>query len=439
MKKIISIIFLLVYVLTSNAQTMIDQRINLSGSNSLSLAIPSDFCYNKKPMLQLSKNENHSDETMFIYDENLNMVKTINTGQSKSFDYQLTYQDEVRDITEVFIKEEIETNNYHKTFEQFVESQKMLDPTFDESKLTITKEENGDSLIIIDMPDEYYYYSSYFGKQYPLILFRCKSSNMFQYRVIYGVNYGEWRVSASRTEDRHKDIKVLPLLDYNLNQGHGQSTGYFKVSQTLFNTDEDFEYLMPKYVLSNGGEMSQDETTWGDEDRVITTRTVCTSEKTQVVLAGFQVVSSDGNVLHDLNFDADFVSSDNPSKIYVLSIGSKTYLVFTGYKNGSEYTAFYLVNREATNVQKVGVVKGGMSVIPTIANSNTPINISFNDDNKDGSKIKLYSTTGSLLQQQWVPAEERSTQITIGNNPGVYVIERMQTGEPLETRKIIIK
>ena len=106
MKKIISFIFLLVYVLTSNAQTMIDQRINLSGSTSLSLAIPSDFCYNKKPMLQLSKNENYSDEKMFIYDENLNMVKTINTGQSKSFDYQLTYQDEVRDITEVFTKEE---------------------------------------------------------------------------------------------------------------------------------------------------------------------------------------------------------------------------------------------------------------------------------------------------------------------------------------------
>ena len=444
MKKFILTVISFYYVSCVLGQTVLDQKINLKSDYGMSLAIPMEFSYEQKPRLLFTQGYSQEEKT-YVYDEDLKLEKTIDTGLNKTFDYQLTYQDEEREITEVYIKNETELQNFHQTFDQFVEQQKMVDPTFDISKMTITKEENGDSLIVYEgyySPEDLYYGYSYFGKQYPKLVYRCISGNMYLYRINYGVKYGEWKTVSTRTEDYQKSFSALSLQSINLNQGQSQSNGSFKVSQTLFNTDEDFEFLMPKYILGTGGPYSNsDDTVIDGDDVILTKNTVCITENGKVVLGGFQVVSSDGTVLQDLDFDADFVSSGLPSKIFVLTIGTKTYLVFTGYQSGSsnESTAFYLINRETTNIQKAKVVRGGMSVTPVVAEKNSPVIISFGDDNKFGSDITLYSTSGSQLHQMRVPAGSKSAQMTLGNGSGVYVITRKQPGQMHESQKVIVK
>ena len=114
-----------------------------------------------------------SDENLLVYDENIELIKTINIQQEKSFDYQLTFQDEEREVVSVDVASENEQDLY-TTYEAWLNQIMLTDPTFTESSIHITIEENGDSLIVMDFTDngfysfsDYYFNYDYFGKQYP--------------------------------------------------------------------------------------------------------------------------------------------------------------------------------------------------------------------------------------------------------------------------------
>ncbi|MBR4920106.1 MAG: T9SS type A sorting domain-containing protein [Prevotella sp.] len=448
MKKLYLCISFVCFSLGSTAQVKTDGKLDMGNPSRLSLSIPKEFCYNNAPMIQMYDNENASsqDRNLLIYDENLKLKETLKIGGNRTFDYQITYQDEVRDVESVTIKQETE-DNLNLSYEDFVAREKMVNPSFDESKLTITEEVNGDKLIVYDYAsdsyysyylDQFYYGYSTFGAKYPRVYFRCKKDVMYQYRATYSVSYGEWKVSGTRTVDEHYTYNRLYLCNINLNQGDGQANYYFEASQTLFNNDEAFEYIVPKYVLSSSGESESSQEVVPD-DYIITNRTITISEKSHVVLAGFQVMSSNGTVIRDLNFDPDFIGSGTPNKVYVITIGSKTYLAFSGYQDGKNYTAFYEVNRQTSEIRKASMARGSFIVSPTIADKSTPINITFGDDNSKGSDIIVYSTTGNQMQQQSVPAGEKNTQLTVNRNPGMYIVARKQIGKAVETQKIIIK
>jgi hypothetical protein len=323
----------------------------------------------------------------------------------------------------------------------------MVDPSFDESLLTITEESNGDKLIVYnyssssiynDYLENFYYGYSYFGTKYPRIYFRLKNDVMYRYTAYYSVKYGEWRVSGTHVEDKHYNYKRLYLCNINLNQGDGQANYYFEASQTLFNNDEAFEYILPKYVLSEGSNEPTYQPTY-DEQSIVTTRSTIITKKSNVVLAGFQVVSSNGTVIRDLDFEQGFIGFSTPNNLFVVTIGEKTYLAFSGYQNGKSCTIFYLIDRQTTELRLVKTAPGSFVISPTIVDRNTPINISFGDNNKSGSDIIVYSTSGNQMQRQNVPAGEKTAQLSISANSGMFIVARQQKGKPVETKKIIVK
>lgn len=447
MKNFYLVVFSLCACIGGKAQIKTDGKLELGSTSKLALSIPKEFCYDGAPMLQMYEDEysSSSERKLLIYDENLNLRQTLQIGGDKTFDYQITYQDEVRDIINVSIKQETE-DNMRMSYDDFITQTKMSDPTFDESQLTIIDEANGDKLIIYDFTlsnyfsQSFYYGYNVFGTKYPKQYFRCKNGVMYRYYVTYSVTYGDWRVSGTRTEDNHLNYKRLYLCNINLNEGDGQANYYFEASQTLFNNDETFEYLVPKYVLSaSSSDASVAPTFDGDDDPIETTRSTIVSEKPYVALAGFQVVSSNGTVVRDLDFEQGFDSSIQSGYIYVVTIGKKTYLAFSGYQDGKSCTLFYQVDRQTSDIRKVSTARGSFIVTPTIADRSTPINISFGDDNKSGSDIIVYSTSGSQMQQQSVPAGKKSTQLTLNRNAGMYIVARKQQGQPVQTQKIIIK
>ncbi len=74
---------------------------------------------------------------------------------------------------------------------------------------------------------------------------------MYQYDAVYNVEYSDWRDAGTKNVDKSTSLSHLYLCNVDLDGG-GSLAGnsYFDVSQTLFNTDEDFEYLVPKCALS---------------------------------------------------------------------------------------------------------------------------------------------------------------------------------------------
>lgn len=432
------------------AQTVTTGRFDFGYPDKAALSIPKEFSSDDSPRLVLHSNS--GDEcSLQIYDENIELVKTVNITNDKTFNYKLVYQDEVRDVTAV---NEINRDSYcrFKSYDDFLQNEKYLDPSFNESQFIITEMENGDKKISVDYSDSQYsdnqsmYFAyDYFGMKYPKVYFVLSKSNneVVGYRTCYSVAYSEWRAAGTHTEDCRAAQRCIRLCNVNLNQGDGAADTFFEVSQTLFNSDERYEYVVPKYKLvANGNVQGDSGLNFNDGEKIVTTRTTVISEDKELSLAGFQVVADNGAVIADLDFDTDdYYGSISTSYAYVITIGSSTYLAFNSsdsdHPQGS--TIFFRINRRSGSIEKVKTLPAAMSVLPTVINQGSAIEIAFPDGNEHGSEIVVTSASGMRVCSRQVSAMQHSASIKLSAPSGIYFVSRMQNGIASDTKKIVLR
>ena len=169
------------------------------------------------------------------------------------------------------------------------------------------------------------FYSNDFTKQGELTI------NQEEYEYNYkseerawvdGKYTGDWQVVNEGKDKHYSDMISLDLEDFD------QSCNDFRqiyISQTIFNSDDKYEYLMPVISIVNDS-FEEDR----DGDGVIDYRGSGTTPK----MTGIKVVSESGEVLQTINFPDGFTSS--PSKgDDLMKINNKLYLRIGGNANGS--------------------------------------------------------------------------------------------------------
>ena len=445
MRKLLLFLCFLAFATATDAQMVVTSRMELGSPYDYALSIPKEFSFDGKPLITMY--DNSDEKNLLIYDENLNLVKQVDMTKSFSFDYSLTYQDEVRHVTNVKEKEKTQTN-LNMTFEEWQSRQSMLDPSFTPSALTIQVQGNEDSVITYKSNYtnyEYLYFAySTFGVKYPKLYWLASKGNMYECKTNYEVEYSDWQVTNTYTQNKQERLDRIRLCNINLNYGDGRANNYFIASQTLFNDDEKFEYIIPKYKLSknsNVGGYPSDIHTGQENESIDTVQTTCISEESNLYLAGFQVVSSEGNVIKNIDFEAgEGVSSIDLDYAFVITIGSNTYLSFDGYdSNDKRATLFYKINRTTSDIKKVKVASNSMLVSSTAQEHNAIVNINFTDENNGGSNIVVTSTNGVKVKQLAVRSNQKSVQFSFVGNAGVYCISRVQKGKISEVKKVLIK
>lgn len=445
MRKLLLLLCFVAFATVSDAQMVITSRMELGSPYDYALSIPKEFSYDGKPLITMY--DNSDEKNLLIYDENLNLVKQVDMTKSFSFDYSLTYQDEVRHVNNVKEVDKTQTS-LNMPFEEWQSRQSMLDPSFTPSALTIQVQENGDSVITYksNYTNYEYLYFAYntFGVKYPKLYWLASKGNMYECKTNYEVEYSDWQVTNTYTQNKQKSLDRLRLCNINLNYGDGRANYYFIASQTLFNNDEDFEYIIPKFKLSKNSNVmgySSEINTGYNSEAIDTIQTVCTSEDSNFYLIGFQIVSSEGNVIKDIDFDSgEGVGSIDLDHAYVITIGSNTYLAFDGYdSNDKRATLFYKINRTTSDIKKVKVASNSMLVSSTAQEHNAIININFTDENNGGSNIVVTSTNGVNVKQVAVPSNQKSVQFSFTGNAGVYCVSRIQKGKISEVKKVMIK
>lgn len=445
MRKLLLSLYLLAFATVSEAQMVVTSRMELGSPYDYALSIPKEFSYDGKPLITMY--DNSDEKNLLIYDENLNLIKQVDMTKSFSFDYSLKYQDERRHVNNV--KEVGKTQTcLNMPFGEWESRQSKLDPSFTPSALTIQVQENGDSVITYKSnytSYEYLYFAyNTFGVKYPKLYWLASKGNMYECKTNYEVEYSDWQVINTYTQNIHEKLDRLRLCNINLNSGDGRANYYFIVSQTLFNNDADFEYIIPKFKLSQNSNVmgySSEINTGYNNETIDTIRTVCNSEESNFYLIGFQIVSSEGNVINDINFDTgEGVSGIDLDHAYVITIGSNTYLAFDGYdSNDKRATLFYKINRTTSDIKKVKVASNSMLVSSTVQEHNAIVNINFTDENNGGSNIVVTSTNGVNVKQVTVPSNQKSVQFNFAGNAGVYCISRVQKGKISEVKKVLIK
>ena len=442
--KLYTIIAMAALATTSAAQS-ITGRFEFGYADRAALSVPKEFSYGSVPYLVLV--DNNDQNNIQVYDENLDVVKTIAMKESMPFNYQLTCQAETREVTAV---NETYKNSYcsYESYEAFIQRESLVDPYFNESCLIIKDFGDGTRKITVDYTNsgyttnrQMYFAYDYFGMQYPKVYFIENSEGLTGYRVEYAVEYSEWQATGTTVNDYSADQDRIRLCNINLNNGDGRANSYFEVSRTLFNSDEGFEYILPKYKLSANGNVGGSYVIngGGDTEQITTQRSVVISEQKELALAGFQVLSEDGNVVSDITFDGDFEGSIDLDCAFVITIGNTTYLAFDGYSNGQSSTIFYKIDRSTSSIQKVKTAPSTMKLTPTVVNSGSTINVNFGDDNVKGSDLVVVSASGAAVQTYHVPAGQTSAQIQANTSAGMYCISRLQKNKAAETKKIIVK
>ena len=425
--------------------TQLDGDLGNLSFSSHALSIPKEFSFDNTPSLILRNRGNNNSYN--IYNEDLELVRTVDVSNWRnSFDYQLTYQREEREVTNVSIKNERE-ESMNMSLEDFINREKMMNPNLTDDDFVITNSDNGDIIITLksnvipeyDRPRYFAYYDVY-GEKYPKIYFRCRDGVISRIITSYTIEYSEWQAKDTYKEDRQESCKPIRLMNVDLNSGETYFVAYFYLSQTLFNNDEEFEYIMPKYVLTKGDDNNYanpvDSQYENDDDRMVLTRSTLLTENAQVAVSGFQVFASNSTLIKDIDFDEGPLSkSDLEDKAYVISIGDKRYLAF----GNSSKTYFYSISSETSDIRKARSLPASFSVSPTVVDKNTNISINLGDNNENGSNISLFSPSGKQMEIVYVPAGETQVQMNVKTTPGVYLVSRVSGGKDITTKKIVVK
>ena len=193
--KLYTIIAMAALATTSAAQS-ITGRFEFGYADRAALSVPKEFSYGSVPYLVLV--DNNDQNNIQVYDENLDVVKTIAMKESMPFNYQLTCQAETREVTAV---NETYKNSYcsYESYEAFIQRESLVDPYFNESCLIIKDFGDGTRKITVDYTNsgyttnrQMYFAYDYFGMQYPKVYFIENSEGLTGYRVEYAVEYSEW-------------------------------------------------------------------------------------------------------------------------------------------------------------------------------------------------------------------------------------------------------
>ena len=140
------------------------------------------------------------------------------------------------------------------------------------------------------------------------------------------------------------------LTVINLNNNSSDYTMY--LTQTLFNDDEKYEYIVSVTKKNQyGGDCS----------------------------AGLKIMSDDGSVLQTIMFPKNVEGYFDHNGLKLFIIGSSKYLEGGDYEDadGNEYMNLYKINKDAQDPSKVSIATAPMrvSVSPRMASRNQDINV----------------------------------------------------------------
>lgn len=240
------------------------------------------------------------------------------------------------------------------------------------------------------------------------------------------LNGTDWVVDS----ERYNDVSWIPLEFLDLNSGTmlGDEK-YTLLTQTLFNSDEKFEYILPKYRLVEEVE-EYDETGDNNVDVKYIYNRIYTS--------GIEVVSQDGDVVYSFDFGKEY---DDEISIKVLLWGDKTYLC-VGNKKDYDTCDMYLLKRENSNVSLVKTKElKALKLFPSVAKKESMVTIDLGDKTADnGGMILVTDVNGRTMYTKRVEAGETSLKLPVnGLASGLYVVSLRTPENSFEAAKLVVK
>ncbi|MBR5443200.1 MAG: T9SS type A sorting domain-containing protein [Paludibacteraceae bacterium] len=298
-----------------------------------------------------------------------------------------------------------------------------------------------------------YFMVDTYGKQYPESGILWQNGYLYSYYPEYSdesvyaedevtFEYGEW-VEVERSEYSHPQTYSIGFTNYDANHTYDymwETGDGVCLTQTLFNSDDKYEYLYFPHELS-------EEYDYGYNGPMIDhyESGTYTEEKTfyqYSLYKSFNIMSEDGAILQTVTFPNGFQMVDYVDA-QVIQLSEEFYILCQGEMNDSETLLIYKINRSSVGAsveQVCAPIKVG--VYPNLVNRNQTITIQLSGDNvaKTATDVEVVNMSGQVTDRQTISAGQTQTQIRATKfSTGMNVVNLLQNGKTIGTQRVIVK
>lgn len=408
MKKLLLILCAIAFGISgANADVTLAKQIN---SNQTLGKTPAEYTVDNKDKLIILGEQN----TIGIYDDELNLIKEIEIVGTELTAKSTYWSEQMELVVEISYDTEDQIDYDDLTLDDV--KRIIGDKTTEEKDGKVyynvryfAEEQFGDKYL-----QEYHYYmpnGKYNEENEALysIYYR-----YFEYNWDYKYN-GEWEISGGYQNTYSPEALGL-IID-------GNDWNVY-VTQTLFNTDSNYEYISPIRILM---ENNEEEEHWK-------------SEHQYVIATGFNIISEDGTILNSIKFPDGYQSRYDTPDIYCFSLDGKNYLeTVVMDENHNYYYLLYAIDSSNNSVKSVGApIK--VKVHPTAPQRGESVNVDLSEELTQGAIINVTSASGNVVMTQKVAAgTNRATIDTSSLQRGMYIVTVNNGKATRENTKIIIR
>lgn len=287
-----------------------------------------------------------------------------------------------------------------------------------------TEEESQEGTIVFTLYDENFMVSKKIQCSLPKSSHRTyrREGTLIDLQKGYKNDNVDWKPGVL-VEER-EDLYWLEHADFwNYDAGTGANKDFsVKLTQTLFNNDDKWEYVVPVFETqtSYGGGMD----ILGEENGKELVAGYYYEEDVQT---GCKVVSEDGQTLFTLT-----------GELYIyLMLNGKRCVVMDNYDNF--LSTLYEINSESTGLTKVAEQRGAMRVRPSVIGRNSTLTIQLGETDRDG-ELSITNANGQLIRQTKVEKGTDQVELNSGNLPqGLYQVTLRQQGQTKGSHKFIVR
>lgn len=297
-----------------------------------------------------------------------------------------------------------------------------------------------------------------YGKKYPTLFAICRYEDWYDSHVVRLASReyveaftGNWVTEENDWNRSYIMPTSIRFLDLD-EVGFVPDAEEFIISQTLFDNDEEFEYLFPEYVMTEEIE-EEDRDNYNYTDSVVTAVTPGVGEIDRITtefypkLTGYNIVSIDGNVKGRLEINApSFENKELANFLKLIRWGGKLYfnLEYASYDDDKDCMeqgeVFFLFNRETSEIKKVDA-PAMFRMIPQVAKRHETVEIEIADEaSKNGGEIIVTDMGGRKIYTRSIRTGEKIMQMPVNRlSAGIYGVSFVTKGKRIESSKLIVR
>lgn len=231
-----------------------------------------------------------------------------------------------------------------------------------------------------------------------------------------------WDTVDNGTRERHN--RMLWCYYYNLSDGFYDVESEFSLTQSLFNSDADYEYLLPEWNGTYSYEY--DSYNWeGYSEHYRVTKSKCQS---------IAIKKTNGTTVGTISAPQGY-SFYFEEGVSIIKLGSSLYIVLsvTNISDGTWSSAWYRIDQQSQSVTLVDMTP--MSVRPSVVNRGQDITVELGDG-MQASELEVVNALGQTVKR--VPVQPGQREVRIGTadlGHGINLISSRKQGAV----KIIVK